>query len=545
MSRKNNPIDIIEAQESAVNAIASAYAKNGFKGISPIDLEYLEEGDDEQYLLDSFKIGGTDTSIADIFSNIVDESLNQDPQSVARALMGVKPLFAEVAEQGTEYLADSIGGLNGSEIVPQLIILNFTLFLNSSIPELVGNIPMDREKTVMYTMDMVADQPSGQVQKNEEFSTMNMQQPFAIKGRHQKFVATGGDDTFEMGVYHRVTDAIDDTAKIHLNKTRATFYGNNKELNDYEVAQGATSCNPSAYINGKKVEMVIDYAGKITINVEAGALEEGDIIIVETSIDPTDNMTKNRALTLPLITPHRFIPHNCSIGVKINTFDEATVNKNTGLDILGASNLFNLQKTIEEVNFNHLSMMYAVSDGKIWKKTLDLTQFDAQSNVDAYQHLSAEVQEISNEIGTSTGWTSSVALMGGSALSKALRMSKSPSRNASLSGIKPIGLLDNSWVSYYNPSHDDYMPLVDADGNENADSTLNVYSQILVFGYGKKEEQRVVLGGFPSPLRQEFIPFQEESTRLRVIEGNYVSQLNTIPRSHKMVYRLLVKGIVR
>ena len=527
-------LEVIESNNRSVKELTIAYETNGFKGIMPMD--------DKDYMLDSIFIGGEDSdfSYAQAFKDVVDNSLNKDPESVARALLHVKPHFNNIQD---DYLSDSLGGLNGFEIVPQLIIMDFAMQLNSSVPELVGNIPMDREKLAMYAMSWNVFQASGNLQEGEEIKTLNMQQPFAIKGRHEKFIATGGDDKFEMRLYHRITDDFDDTAKVAHNKTRVSFYGYNEELNDFEVSVGQKTCNPTTEINGKEVKLTINYAdGKIMVDVTAGALEEGDIIIVESSIDIKDNIEANRALTIPKITPIKYVPYPLTIGVEVFKFDAETVRRNTGMDMLGATNLFNLQKTIEEVGFAHLSKAYMIA--KKWHRTLDLTQNANTHNADIYKHLSAEIREISNKIGENTGWTSSAILIGGGALTKALELSDSPTRNGVLSGIEAKGLLNNTWKSYYNPSHDSYLPLVDKDGNENVDTTLNVYSQILVVGYGKEQIHRAILGGLPNELRSEYIPYEKDSTEFRAIEGTYVSQINNAPSANGMVYKLLVKGII-
>ena len=539
-------------EQSKISTVASAYLSDGLNGLSPFD-EVDEAG--QPVRLSDMKVGKGDLTYADVFGDIIADSLGgNDPHVIANALHKVKKSMVLHSMQNREanenlYLADSLNGLSGNEIVPTLIIMEMVLNMNSSIPELVGILPMNREKTVMYAINMVVQQASGALKKGEVINTLNIGDKFAIKSRHKVFVYDSADSDgvkaeYKMKVYHRDDDAVDETATVGHNKTQVVFLRKDVRLNDFNQDVNVDACDPSTRIRDKKVTLDINYVGgELVVTVEDGALDDGDKFILQTSIEVTEqNIAANRGLLEPKITPHYYVAHPLTIGTTAFKFDIDTVRRNTGLSLMDLSHANNLPKAIEEIQSEHLEL--ASDTAYIWHQRLDLTTTMVDSNTDIYDHLTAEVGAISNQIGIDTGFTSGVFLVGGSALDKALKLSKSTPKEPSLSGTKPIGYLGGLYHSYFNPSHDKKFPKVDYDGNVNLDITKNVYSQILVLGTSPKEEQKLVLGGFPDDgLRTESVPTDRNSAAYKAVEGVYVSQLNTVPETHYMAYILLVKGI--
>jgi hypothetical protein len=557
--KKNKQLDIVKAELQKVEAIKNQYLADGLGGLSPFS---ATDANGKHVTLDMIGIGegyhnedgeyAHHLTYANALDRVIADSLNADnPDVIARALSNVAASMNRFSAQADEdtHLSDSINGLSGHEIVPSFIIMEMILYMNSSIPELTGMLPIDRDKMVMYALSQVVDQASGDLQKGDKINTLNIGARFALKTRNQTFVydpadSVGGEAVYEMKLYDRSTDEADETGIIAHNKTSCTFYRKNTSLNDFDVAVGSETCNPNALIGGKKVTLEIVYDdGSVKVKVEDGALEKGDKIVVISCLDvDKETIEFNRAMTTTEITPHKYISHFLTIGTESFKFDVDTVRRNLGLSLVDLAHSNNLPKVIEEVQEFQLEVASSVA--YVWENKLDLTATTVDSNRDIYDHLIAEVANISNYIGVQTGFTSSVFCIGGSALSKAMVLSNSTPRRPALSGVKPLGFLGNIFNSYYVPTHDKKFPRVDADGNVNADQALNVYDQILVFGTSPKEEQKIMLGGFPAEgLRTEQDQSNKQSTHYKAIEGEFVGQMNNLDETHYMAWILLVKGI--
>ena len=552
LNNREKELQVALSQQGKIGAIAAAYLADGLNALTPFD---ERDKDEKVVTLGNLSVGDGDLTYADVFQDIIADSLNSGNETIiANALSNVKNSMVKYSRQaldrdGELYLADSLNGLAGHEIVPTLIIMEFILGMNSSIPELVGMLPINREKTVMYAINMVVQQASGALTKGTVINTLNIGDKFAIKARHKKFIYNSADSDgdkaiYTMKLYERDTDPVDETGKVAHNKTQVVFLRKDVRLNDFNVDSNMDTCDPTTKINDKYAKLEIIYeSGEIKVEIEDGALQDGDIFIVQTSLDINEgNIAENRALIEPRITPHYYVVHPLTIGTTAFKFDADTVRRNLGMSLIDMAHANSLPKAIEEIQAEHL--LLACDTAQLWENTLDLTTTLVDSNRDIYDHLVAEVGAISNKIGIDTGFSNTVICVGGNALDKAMKLSNSTPREPSLSGVKPLGYLGNRYNSYFSPTFDKDYPKVDRDGNINANEDLNEYSQIFVFGTSPKEEQKIVLGGFPDDgLRTESVPSDRNSSAYKAIEGVFISQLNTVPETHYMAYRLLVKGI--
>jgi len=563
-----------EEQEQAVldsqkiNIVKKAYQANGLGGLSPFAEKGIIDGEERPiYLADMLVSSKGEQTYADAFEKVIEESITKDPHVIAAALINIKKdmeFFSSGASR--EFLADSLTGNNGEtqkylvdgisvdglavdDIIPTLIIMAFTTYMNSSIPELVGILPINRYKSALYSIRTVVDNASGELELGDDINTLTIGKTFASKMRYRTFTydpadSVAGTATYSMKIYHVSTAAVADTAEVAYNKTKVVFYRKNTWIHDYEVAEGTVSCKPTAMINGKKVELEITYAdGDIKVKVDDGALEDGDRILVTTEVDiHKNNIEETRGMLAPEVKVHKYVTHRTTIGVEAFKFDIDVFRASADIDIVDMiRGNFLLPKIIEEIQQTHL--LIPASLAVIWKDRVDLTTIKYDETTNVYKHVVAKIATIANHQGVKTGFTSDVFLVGGSDLEEMMKMSDSTPRKAPLSGVKPLGYFGNLYHAYYSPSHDTLFPRVDVDGRVNIDTSKNVYSQLLVFGTSNKEEEKIMFGGFPEDgLRSESVPSAKNGTKWKAIEGDFVSEANTLDATHYMAHILLIKN---
>lgn len=499
---------------------------------------------------------GDGSNFGAMLQGIIKDSLGENPtpddlRGVATGLLYVgETLRHKVGDsENIETLTDSLNSLQGNELIPLGIAMAFYAYTNTPIRELTGIMTPTKLAHLwqLYSVKQVVQRGSSDMETGTQINAMTMGDNLSLKSRFEHF--TFRDEDIENGYATYKYQArqrnwsLNETTSIPLNKTILTFlkYAGGS-CDDLFNKSSQNECSPEVTINGQKIIMTIEYEkGTITIQVPEGALKDGDKFHLRTEV-VNDNLTDDRGFIEVDITPYRYPATPLSLGTSVNMFDSDRVLVQLGIGLLPLNEKNILDKIIAEIQQLSLDIACSVADN--WIRVVDLTRTPNVANADIYKHLEAEIKTISTDMTTKSGVSVGAFLLGGSALEKAFYKGNSVRRDDNRhSGIRPLGLMANSFKGYFVPRHDKENPKVNSDGEVSNDTSLNDYQTIFVFGVAPTAMQRLILVGFTKPFRTERPSIDLDSNRKTWIEGEFMLGLNQDEATHDMAVKLLVKGL--
>ena len=489
----------------------------------------------DEVLFDGLNGGELESGILEMIGNSLAMNDNQKELIVGKAL-------SRIEVDDDDVVMDSYNHASIPQQDVSKVAVTVAMVVDSAVPLLTGSVlsePTSRGNIWnLFSLHPITKKDTGEIESETLLTPINFGSKYASKARNYNLKYDPAVTEYNIDVKDFEGDVTN--AKIARNTTMVRFYADGdfqlKDLNSRNKAEG----KDTQTIDTGDLKLTIVYAdGTIKIEVPANSFPANTPIIVQTSLDLAD-IENTRGEVGYEVLNGEVIARPISLKTVVNSFNEDENKREFGFSMLPLNLSLIMQKETAEIRREQLDLASGLRT--LHDKVVEVTETGA-SNRDIYQKVLAELVTIKSQMITKSMMADSAFIVGGSGLEKiySMMMDRSNAPTTQQNGVRVLGTLGREFLGIYDPRWDIDNPLVDSDGEVNANPDLNVYTQIGVYGTSTNLANRIILSDVVGKLRVESTNIKESSNIPTWIEGKYVNAINSDPRVMHMAKTLLVK----
>jgi hypothetical protein len=486
--------------------------------------------------------GATQEDLASVISKaLISTKTNLTADSIDMAF-GVA---SSIANAYNNIDLDSIGNVQGSEVIGSLIALNIYAVVSSSIPfsgDIADLVPVqggkDNTKFQVISAIPVVTEAVGDYQKGDAITPINA-------GGTLAFVERVGREEFVTDTLTYVFDvkkSSSDANNYAMAKgTNEVVIGTNVFLNDFDVSSSEEKSVRQVTVSfpdgtGVPADITFtatfDYnAGKITLDVSANILATTPISFIA-SLDAEDIGAISGAVGTEL-SENTYVAKPVILNTKVNTLALRQVLQTTGLNLTSNDLVMALNKIAEETKRRKVD--YATQFAYGYGATIDIASADTNTIADRYKQFLIAVEEARADITTKSQITSSVVLVGGKALLKLYAGLSTDSNTVNTvaddsNSIRYIGSLNSTYQCFFDPMHDTLHPADAVQGDK-----------VFVIGNPADPTKKASISGVGLPILPEDLGFDTSSKKITSLQGKLVVSYNKDKNARELARWINVK----
>jgi len=430
---------------------------------------------------------------------------------------------------------DSIGGVQGAEIVASFIKLNLYSVLSSEVP-FVGDIAdltpisgsKDNVKFEVIGIEPVVTKGMGEIAEGESISALNAGSVFASSERSgtQAFVK----DTLEY-TFNAKAQANDGTNTAIEKGVNEVVVGGSIFINDFDVSSSENTATRVAVVGGITYTATFDYAAGTIVLKLSDNIADGTKLLFVAGLSG-DELSKISGVIKSDAKGYPYVALTYSIDTQVNTLKLRQMLQATGLNVQSNDLTIALNKTSEEIKFAKINKSLVVA--KDFGDTVDLGAADESTLAEKYRHAVVRVDEAREDIATKSGITNRVVLVGGSGMVKlfsglATEGNKVTKYQGDENSFRLLGTLADGTECYFNPQHDTKYPVADG------------VHTIFVIGNPSDVTKKAAISGVGLAFMPDDLGKDIDSNQTTRIMGKIVVSTNKDARARELVRAIKVK----
>jgi len=440
---------------------------------------------------------------------------------------------------------DSIGNVQGSEVIGSLIALNIYAVVSSSIPfagDIADLVPVqggkDNTKFQVISAVPVVTEAVGDYSKGDVITPINAGGTMAFTERtgREEFV------TDTLSYVFNVKKSSSDANNYPMSKgTNEVVIGTEVFLNDFDVSSSEDKSVRQVTVpfpDGAGVPAdttftaTFDYqAGTITLDVSANILATTPISFIA-SLD-NDDLGAISGTVGTELSENTYVAKAVVLNTKVNTLALRQVLQTTGLNLTSNDLVMALNKIAEETKRRKVD--YATQFAYGYGATIDIGSADTNTIADRYKQFLIAVEEAKADITSKSQITSNVVLVGGKALLKLYAGLSADSNTVNImnddsNSIRYMGTLNGVYQCYYDPMHDILHPADPVQGDK-----------VFVIGNPADPTKKASISGVGLPILPEDLGFDTSSKKITSLQGKLVVSYNKDTNARELARWINVK----
>ena len=447
-------------------------------------------------------------------------SVNADTVDMAFGVAGA------IAKSYQNIELDSVGNVQGSEVIGSLVALNIYAVVSASLPfsgDIADLVPVnggkDNTKFQVISAIPVATTGMGEFSKGDIITPVNAGKSMAFAERvgRQEFVTDTLQYVFETKKIS--TDSSAYPMEKGTNEVVISDAQNDIEvfLNDFDVSSAETTSVRQVTAGGIDFKATFDYAnGSITLDISANITATTPITFIA-SLDSEDLGAISGSVGTKL-EENTYVAKPVVLNTKVNTLALRQVLQTTGLNLVSNDLVMALNKIAEETKRRKLD--FAIQFAYGYGATIDIASADTNTIADRYKQFLIGVEEAKADIVKNSQITSNVVLVGGKALVKLYAGLSTDSNTVNIvnddsNSIRYMGTLNGVYPCYYDPNHEVLNPTDPTTGDK-----------IFVIGNPADPTKKASISGVGLPILPEDLGFDSASNKITSLQGKIVVSYN-------------------
>jgi hypothetical protein len=510
-------------------------------------------------LMDFDNIQDKKDEVVDLFANVIkandklisfDSAVSSDkinlPQIVGDVVLDLSKnveidpykfdaIVGAVIKVADEVDFDSIGSVQGGEVVASLIKANIYTIISADVP-FSGTISdmvaisggKSNTKFKMLVVEPVVTSANAGFSEGDGINGLNAGDLLAFSTRNQTFSFETDTLTYTFNIKKSNSDT--DNYKMSRG-TNEVVIGGSIFIDDFEVSSTENPAKRVITVDNITYTVTFKYAdGQIVLEISDNIVA-GTKIYMEGALD-TSKLSEIVGGISSDIRDYNYIAHPVNLDVKFNIVKARELLQNASLNIATNDMAVALSKISAEIKQAKINK--AISLATSFGSVIDIANADESTIADRYKRFLIGVEDARSDISTKSGLTSNIVLVGGSALVRIYSALSTDSAKTNVvtsneNSIRFLGFLNGTIPCYFNPKHDiDYPTTDDKD-------------KVFVVGNPTDPAKKPVVDGIGLPILPDDLGADADSNKTTRLSGKVVVSANKDPRARKQVRELTVK----
>jgi len=493
----------------------------------------IAQANDKMVQLDSAL--GEDTSLSKVVAGTIIDLQKDGLQFDTYKLDAVFSATAKVLDTVD---LDSVGGVQGSEVVASMIKANIYTILSATVPfsgTMTDVVARDSSKSntkfKMLVVEPIVSRAKAGFSEGEGINGLNAGNPLANTSRNETQLYVTDTKVYTFNA--KAKDG--DTENIAIERgTNSVIIAGNVFVEDYDAsATTGDKYTQLVTVEGQEVKVEFNYSAGTIVLTFADNVTAGTKMYFEAGLS-TAEMSKITSAIKSDIRDYNYVAQTYALDTEISVLKARELLQNTGINIATNDLSVALSKMASEIKQRKIDCAVALATS--FGTTVDVAGADESVRAERYKRVLEEVESAKADIVKESGLSSQVVLVGGNALLKIYTglsaiQTKTNVIASNENAIRFIGYLNGSIPCYYNPRHD-----IDYPKNGDGEDTF------FVVGNPSDPAKKPVLDGIGLPiLPDNGIGTDLDGNKVTRLSGKIIVSANKDPRARKQVRELKVK----
>lgn len=436
---------------------------------------------------------------------------------------------------------DAVQGMEGGEILGSLVALNIYGILSASIDGIAGNIgdlspvagATENTKFQVLSMHPMVTKGMGDFVDGDYINPVNASGAMAFSERRETQASVNLTTVYTFNLKKLAGDAGNYPMERGTNDIVVSLSTGDVFVNDYNADPKEAVHTSIITDGGVTFKGEFDYANG-TIVMTFGANQGADVPINFTASLSSANLGEISGEVGNEIVAHSYVASAVALNVSASMLDIRQVLQSGRINLISSGLAVAMQKIASESQGMQIDRASELAT--TFGTVVDLTASSGYANtMEQYKKFMIRVEEASADIVLKSQLTSSIALVGGTALVNIMNASSNNTDGRTITvkddnnTFRKIGVTANGYPAYYDPRHDIKHP-----------ETGGV-NKVFVIGTPSDPSKRAVLTGVGLPIMPVDLKIDANSKQVISLQGKTVVKANKDKNSRQLVRVIEVK----